>query len=43
VSEISFDDFAEASYATEDFDLDVVGNIESLASLLEALQKPIEG
>ena len=38
-----FDAFSEAAYATEDFDLDVVGNIESLASLLEALQKPKEG
>jgi len=43
VSEISFDDFAEASYATEDFDLDVVGNIESLASSVESLQKPKQG
>lgn len=38
-----FDAFSEAAYATEDFDLDVVGNIESLASMVEALQKPKEG
>ena len=38
-----FDAFSEAAYATEDFDLDVVGNIESLASLLEVLQTPKQG
>ncbi len=32
-----FDAFSEAAYATEDFDLDVVGNIESLASLVQGL------
>lgn len=38
-----FDAFSEAAYATEDFDLDVVGNIESLATSVESLQKPKEG
>lgn len=38
-----FDAFGEAAYATEDFDLDVVGNIESLASLLEEFRKRTEG
>lgn len=38
-----FDAFGEAAYATEDFDLDVVGNIESLATSVESLQKPKEG
>ena len=38
-----FDAFSDAAYATEDFDLDVVGNIESLASSVESLQSPKEG
>ena len=38
-----FEAFSEAAYATEDFDLDVVGNIESLTSSVESLQKPKEG
>ena len=35
-----FDAFSEAAYATEDFDLDVVGNIETLASLVGTLLTP---
>lgn len=32
-----FEAFSEAAYASEDFDLDVVGNIESLASSVQGL------
>lgn len=37
-----FDVYSDAAYATDDFDLDVVGNIESLASLVETLVTPKE-
>ena len=37
-----FDAFSEAAYATEDFDLDVVGNIETLASLVQGLSEKKE-
>jgi len=37
-----FDAFSESAYATDDFDLDVVGNIETLASLVGTLLTPKE-
>lgn len=39
VCEDIYEAFSDAVYATEDFDLDVVGNIESLASLVQNLKE----